>query len=173
MSGAALAVTAVIAVLALAPALLGLQRYVIVSGSMTGTYDRGSLVLDDVVPVQSLRKGDVITYRPPRATGIDHLVTHRIYAVERDKLGGLVFQTKGDANATPDPWTFTLPNRDQARVRAGVPHVGFVLAALSDRTVRFAVIALPAALIALASLIALWRRLGEEATRRAAAGGAA
>src|SRR3954451_9132308 len=125
----------------IAPALLGLQRYVIVSGSMTGTYDRGSLVLDDVVPVQSLRKGDVITYRPPRATGIDHLVTHRIYAVERDKLGGLVFQTKGDANATPDPWTFTLPNRDQARVRAGVPHVGFVLAALSDRTIRFAVIA--------------------------------
>ena len=28
------------------PALLGWQRYVIVSGSMTGTYDRGSLVLD-------------------------------------------------------------------------------------------------------------------------------
>jgi hypothetical protein len=31
-----------------------------------------------------------------------------------------------------------------------------------------AVIGLPAALIALATLIALWRRLGEEAARRAA-----
>src|SRR3954451_793468 len=107
------------------PALAGWQRYVIVSGSMTGTYDRGSLVLDDVVPVASLREGDVITYRPPRSTGIDHLVTHRIVSIQRDKLGGQVFRTKGDANATRDPWTFTLPNRQQARVRAGIPHVGF------------------------------------------------
>jgi signal peptidase I len=173
MSGAALAITAVIAALALAPALLGLQRYVIVSGSMTGTYDRGSLVLDDIVPVASLRVGDVITYRPPRATGIDHLVTHRIHAIQRDKLGGEIFRTKGDANPTADPWTFTLPGRNQARVRAGIPRVGFVLAALSDRQVRIAVIALPAMLIALASLVALWRRLGEEAERRAATGGTA
>jgi signal peptidase len=173
VSGAALAITAGIALLALAPAVLGLQRYVIVSGSMTGTYDRGSLVLDEVVPVSSLHTGDVITYRPPRSTGIDHLVTHRIFAIQRDKLGGAVFRTKGDANASPDPWTFTLPNREQARVRAGIPHVGFVFAALSERSVRFAVIGLPAALIALATLIALWRRLGEEAERRATAGGAA
>ena len=32
---------------------------------MTGTYDRGSLVFDEVVPVASLKVGDVITYRPP------------------------------------------------------------------------------------------------------------
>ena len=34
------------------PALLGYERYVIVSGSMSGTYDRGSLVFDEVVPVR-------------------------------------------------------------------------------------------------------------------------
>jgi signal peptidase len=167
-SGAALAVIAVIAGLALVPALFGLQRYVIVSGSMTGTYDRGSLVLDEVVPVAALHVGDVITYRPPPASGIDHLVTHRIHAIQHDRNGGVVFRTKGDANTSADPWTFTLPDPRQARVRASVPHVGFVLAALSDRDVRLAVIALPAALIALASLAALWRRLGEEAARRAA-----
>lgn len=60
------------------PALMGWQRYVIVSGSMTGTYDRGSLVLDQVVPVADLRKGDVITYTPPEGSGPDGLVTHRI-----------------------------------------------------------------------------------------------
>ena len=32
---------------------------------MTGTYDRGSLVFDEVVPVDDLKVGDVITYRPP------------------------------------------------------------------------------------------------------------
>jgi signal peptidase len=169
-SGAALAAAAVIAALALVPALFGLHRYVIVSGSMTGTYDRGSLVLDDVVPVASLRVGDVITYRPPPDAGVDHLVTHRIAAIQHDRNGRIAFRTKGDANPIADPWTFTLPNRGQARVRAGIPYVGFALAALSDRHVRLFVIALPAALIALASFVALWRRLGEEAARRPAGG---
>src|SRR5215218_8176870 len=50
------------ALLLLVPAVLGWQRYAIVSGSMSGTYDKGSLVLDEVVPVGALKVGDVITY---------------------------------------------------------------------------------------------------------------
>jgi signal peptidase len=166
-SGAALVAVALLAALALVPAALGLQRYAIVSGSMTGTYDRGSLVLDEVVPVASLQVGDVITYRPPASSGIDHLVTHRISAIAPDRTGVRVFRTKGDANASADPWTFTLPRGRQARVYVGIPYAGHALAALSRRDVRLAVVGLPAALIALASLIALWRRLGDEAVRRA------
>jgi signal peptidase len=169
VSGAALAVCALIAALELLPAVIGLQRYVIVSGSMTGTYDRGSLVLDDVVPVAALRVGDVITYRPPPDAGIDHLVTHRIAAIDRSH-GTPVFRTKGDANPVADPWKFTLPGPKQARVQAGIPYAGFALAALTRRDVRMVVVGLPAALIALATLLALWRRLGEEAARRAAEG---
>src|SRR3954451_2290163 len=90
------------------PALAGWQRYVIVSGSMTGTYDRGSLVLDEVIPVASLKRGDVITYRPPASSAVDHLITHRIYAIGRGPHGERVYRTKGDANAVADPWTFTL-----------------------------------------------------------------
>jgi signal peptidase I len=145
------------------PALAGWQRYVIVTGSMTGTYDRGSLVLDDVVPVASLERGDVITYRPPRESGVDHLVTHRIYGIARGPHGQQVFRTKGDANPVPDPWTFTLGGPRQARVRAGVPYVGFAVSLLSDRRARMLLVGLPAALIALASLAGLWRESGESA----------
>ena len=53
------------------PSVMGWVRYVIVSGSMTGTYARGSLVFDEVVPVKSLNVGDVITYRPPRGSTCD------------------------------------------------------------------------------------------------------
>ena len=165
-SGAALAATAGIAALALAPALLGLQRYVIVSGSMTGTYDRGSLVLDDVVPVASLRVGEVITYRPPPAAGIDHLVTHRIAAIEHDRNGGVVFRTKGDANPSADPWTFSLDQPDQARVEFSVPYVGYLLAALSIPAVRTLAIGIPAVLVAFLILAGIWRDAGEEARRR-------
>ncbi len=90
--------------------MLGYQRYVIVSGSMTGSYDRGSLVFDDVVPARDLKVGDVITYTPPPGSGPTGLVTHRIAAITRDAQGTR-YRTKGDANAAADPWTFTLPRR--------------------------------------------------------------
>jgi signal peptidase len=147
----------------IAPALLGMQRYVIVSGSMTGTYDRGSLVLDEVVPVPALRVGDVITYRPPAGSGPAGLVTHRIASISTDKFGGRTFRTKGDANRTPDPWTFTLPKGEQPRVRASIPYAGFALAALGRRDLRMLVVGFPAALIAFFSLAGLWRETGRAA----------
>jgi signal peptidase I len=163
VAGAALLAGVVVAMVVLLPSLFGWQRYAIVSGSMTGTYDRGSLVLDDVVPTADLRVGDIITYLPPRGAGPDHLITHRIAWIGRGQGGGRVYRTKGDANAAADPWTFTLSQPTQARVRAGVPYVGFVLMALTRRDVRMWIIALPALLIALATLTSLWRRLGEAA----------
>src|SRR3954469_4020419 len=109
-AGAMLGLGACVALAAMLfiPALLGFQRYVITSGSMTGTYDRGALVFDRVVPVSDLRAGDVITYRPPPGAGPKGLVTHRIVWAGRDRDGSYAFHTKGDANSTPDPWRFTL-----------------------------------------------------------------
>jgi signal peptidase I len=148
-----------LALAVLVPALLGFQRYVITSGSMTGAYDRGSLVFDRVVPSASLRAGDVITFRPPGQAG---LVTHRIASV-RVADGRRVFTTKGDANRTADAWgAITLPPR-QARVAYHLPYVGYGLAALSDRRVRMVVIGLPALLIAFSTLAGLWRDAGIQA----------
>jgi signal peptidase len=145
------------------PALAGYQRYAIVSGSMTGTYDRGSVVFDEVVPVADLKVGDVITYRPPAGSGPKGLVTHRIAAITRDRDGSRIYRTKGDANDVADPWTFTLAGPKQARVRAGVPYAGFAVAALSDRRLRMLIVGLPALLIALSSLAGLWRETDPEA----------
>jgi signal peptidase len=156
-SGAAFAVAGLAALLVVLPAAFGWQRYAIVSGSMTGTYDRGSLVIDEVVPVAQLKAGDVITYRPPAG---DHLITHRIAWIGHDQQGRRLYRTKGDANQVADPWTFRLDQPQQARVRFGVPYVGFGLAALGRRDVRMAIIALPALLIAAFNLAGLWRRLG-------------
>ena len=155
--------------LLIVPSVMGWERYVIVSGSMNGTYDRGSLIFDEVVPVKSLKVGDVITYTPPRGAGPDHLVTHRIAKIGKDpKSGEPVFRTKGDANKTVDPWKFTLPDKRQARVVAGVPYVGFALAALAERQFRMLIVGLPAALIALFVLTGIWREAGREAKAQAA-----
>ena len=148
------AVALILALAVLVPALLGFQRYVITSGSMTGTYDRGSLVFDRVVPTSSLRAGDVITFRPPGHAG---LVTHRIHTLSV-VAGKRVLTTKGDANRVPDAWgKITLGQTGQARVAFHLPYVGYGLAALSERSVRMLIIGLPALLIALAALAGLWR----------------
>ena len=155
------------------PGLMGWERYVIVSGSMTGTYDRGSLVFDEVVPTKSLKVGDVITYKPPADSGPKGLVTHRIVKIFRDpKTGDRVYRTKGDANATADPWRFFLADKKVARVVTGVPKAGFVLAALAERNIRMLIVGFPALLIAFFALAGLWREAGEEAEAQAAAAGA-
>ena len=150
LAGAAL----ILALAVLVPALLGYQRYVITSGSMTGTYDRGSLVFDKVVPTSSLRAGDVITFRPPGHAG---LVTHRIHTLTSVD-GKRVLTTKGDANRVPDAWgSLTLSAASQARVAFHLPYLGYGLAVLSEKRVRLLVIGLPALLIALSALAGLWR----------------
>jgi signal peptidase I len=152
----------------LLPAALGYQRYVIVSGSMSGTYDKGSIVFDEEVPVEDLKVGDVITYEPPSGTFSQDLVTHRIAWIGTDKEGERSFRTKGDANPSADPWTFNLDRTDQARVAFSVPYVGYLLAGLSIPAVRMLAIGLPAVLVALLILAGIWRDAGEEARRREA-----
>lgn len=163
--GLTLVVAAGFAAVMLVPALLGLQRYVITGASMTGTYDRGSLVFSEVVAVDELQVGDVITYRPPRPSGWDGLITHRIVAIDEDRRGRPVLRTKGDANESRDPWRFVLSGDRQARAVAGVPYLGFAFAALGIREVRMALIGIPALLVAAGLLAGLWRDSGEEARR--------
>jgi signal peptidase I len=162
-----------LAVILLVPAALGYQRYVIVSGSMSGTYDKGSIVFDREVPVDELKVGEVITYQPPPGTISQDLLTHRIASVGTDEQGGRAFRTKGDANPSVDPWTFSLDRPSQARVEFSVPYVGYLLAALSVPAVRMLAIGLPAVLLALLILAGIWRDAGEEARRRRAEAGEA
>jgi signal peptidase len=132
----------------LVPTLLGYDRYVIVSGSMHGTFDRGAVVFSKAKDVSALRKGDVITYRPPAATGVTHLVTHRIAERTVNEDGSVMFRTKGDANPGMDPWTFSLVNTKQNVMKFSVPTVGYALIWLSNPHVRMVLIGIPAVVIA-------------------------
>jgi signal peptidase I len=146
-----------LAVVLLLPALLGYGRYAIDGGSMSGTYEGGSLVYAKPVAVGDLERGDVITYAPPAGETSRPLVTHRIVSIELGPDGRRVFRTKGDANAAADPWTFTLDGESQPRAAFSIPYAGHVLTALSEREVRMALIAGPAVLIVLLVLAGILR----------------
>jgi signal peptidase I len=136
----------------LVPSLLGLERYVITGGSMSGTFERGALAFEKEVPVSRLRVGDVITYLPPPQAGNSDLVTHRIVRISRDEEGRRVYRTRGDANAAVDPWTFRLREQTQPVVQFTVPYAGHALIALADRETRMLLVGGPAALVALLAL---------------------
>ena len=143
----------------LLPAVLGIQRYVITGGSMTGTIPKGAVIYSKVTPVERLEVGDIITFHPP---GYSTAVTHRIIAVESGPDGQRAFRTKGDFNEVAD----LEPDRAE-RAAAGqvsLPRPALRLRARSARRplVRLALIGLPALLIALSLLWFLWAQAGEE-----------
>ncbi|CAM3523459.1 signal peptidase I [Nocardioides dubius] len=153
----------------LAPGLFGYDRYVITGGSMSGTFEKGSVVFEEQVPVADLQVGDVITYLPPADSGVGTLVTHRIISIKPDKTGTLVLRTQGDANPDPDPWKFSLTGTTQPVVRHSVPYVGSLLIALADPQIRRLAVGLPATLIALIALRDLIRGIrGQQQERRVA-----
>lgn len=141
------------------PGLMGFERYVIVGQSMSGTFERGSVAFERVVPADELEVGDVITYQPPADSGLTTLVTHRLVSVKEARDGSRVFRTKGDANADVDPWTFRLPQGEQPRVEFTVPLVGHAFIAFADPGTRVLLVGVPAGLICLVSLVELVRIL--------------
>jgi signal peptidase len=150
----------------LVPALLGFQRYVILTGSMTGTYDRGSIVFDRPIPTADLKVGDPITYAPPPGFTSQTRVTHRIWWIGRETNGERIYRTKGDANKHPDVWKFTLNQSTQDVVVFHIPDIGYMFMLLSLRKFRIVLVGLPAIIIGLMMLRALWIEGGKEARRQ-------
>jgi len=139
------------------PGFFGYERYVITGGSMSGTFEKGSIAFEKPTPVEDLKVGDVITYLPPADSGVGTLVTHRILTMEEGENGRTVFTTQGDANPDPDPWEFSLVDGTQPVVQTTVPYIGHAFIALADPDTRRLVIGAPAALIALIALVQLGR----------------
>jgi signal peptidase I len=150
---------AIVVLVILVPALLGLQRYVITGGSMTGTIAKGSVIYSRLTPVGQLHEGDIITFAPP---GYSAPVTHRIISITKGQDGRMVFRTKGDFNKVADPWRINLMQPTQARYVFKIPYLGYFLALLSIRQVRMLLIGLPAVLIAVSLLWSLWSKAGED-----------
>jgi signal peptidase len=159
----------IVVLIIIVPALLGLQRYVITGGSMTGTISKGSVIYSKLTPVEQLKVGDIITFNPP---GSSNAVTHRIISIMPGGDGKPVYRTKGDFNEAADPWQINLAEPRQARCVFHIPGIGYFLAALAIRQVRMILIGLPALVIAISLLWSLWKKAGDEIERQESGAGA-
>jgi signal peptidase len=115
-----LVITAGLALI-IVPKVAGAKPLTILSGSMTGTYDVGDVVVVKPVDVDTLRIGDVITFQP--FSDDPQLTTHRIVGVTFGSQGR-EFVTQGDANNAAD---LTPISADQVKgeVWYSVPKVGY------------------------------------------------
>lgn len=100
---------------------------VVPSTSMVPTLNVGDIVIVKGVDPSTITVGTVIIFRSPGGS-ID--IIHRVIGIV--KVGDtFYFQTKGDHNAGPDPWSPGVPQENVKGVLvAKIPYIGYVTLAL-------------------------------------------
>ena len=127
----------------------------VLTGSMTPGMPPGSMAV--VVPIKpsAIRLGDVLTFEAPLADR--PVVTHRVVEVVEHGAHPVI-RTKGDANATPDPWTARLAGTTAWRRVAVIPRAGSAIHSLRSPLIHRVTVYLVPALLAIALLAGIWSR---------------
>ncbi len=83
------------------PSVGGIFPMIVLTDSMNGTFDAGSLIICKSADPEDIKAGDIICFYDPEGNGTT-TVTHRVVSIETNEDGTLSFITKGDANNTED-----------------------------------------------------------------------
>lgn len=122
-----LSVLAIVLAVNLAPAL-GRQIIVIRGGSMEPSIHLGSAIVVTTVKPADLRPGDVVTMKDANGTLLSHRITRVVTLPD-----GLYVETKGDANAAPDP-VLVPASEVVGRIDASIPGAGYLIYVLTIPT---------------------------------------
>ena len=123
ISGILVAVVVLLAIALVGVRVVGLQPYVVLSGSMEPTYHVGSRIYVKAVDYKELTVGDPITYMVSQ----DTVVTHRIIEVlvDEEDPETIRYFTQGDANDVPDGMSVHYKNIIGKPVFS-IPYLGYV-----------------------------------------------
>ena len=144
ISGVLVGIVVLLAVALVGVRLIGLQPYVVLSGSMEPTYHVGSLIYVKAVDYKELKVGDPITYMVSQ----DTVVTHRIIEVlvDEEDPETIRYFTQGDANDIPDGSSVHYKNIIGKPVFS-VPYLGYVSNYIQNPPGQYVAIAAGALLI--------------------------
>ena len=123
ISGVLVGIVVLLAIALVGVRLIGLEPYVVLSGSMEPTYHVGALIYVKSVDYKQLQVGDPITYMISQ----DTVVTHRIIEVlvDEEDPDTIRYFTQGDANAQPDGTSVHYKNIIGKPVFS-IPYLGYV-----------------------------------------------
>ena len=126
------------------------------SGSMEPQLPTGSLVVTHPVESDAIVVGDMITFR--LSTVSENMITHRVIGIGHNSP--LHFQTKGDANDYPDP--FTVPARNLiGKICFHVPYVGYITEFLKTPFGFALGLVVPALIIIVVYVRSVWQVLNK------------
>lgn len=143
--------------------LIGLNPYVVLSGSMEPVYHVGSLIYVKDVDYRELEVGDAITFM----LNEDTVATHRIMEVlvDEEDPETIRYITKGDANDAPDGSPVHYKNVIGKPVFT-IPYLGYISNYIQNPPGLYVAIAAGAILIMLVFLPDLFENDEKEETEK-------
>jgi signal peptidase I len=127
---------------------------VIDTGSMRPTLNPGDVAVLTSERLTDVQKGQIVAFHPPGERSLT--VVHRVFSIRRAH-GGLVIQTKGDANNATDPWRARLVDSTVWRETLKVPKVGYLAAWSQQRPIRLGLLFAIVVLLVAMMLGWIWR----------------
>ena len=149
ISGVLVGIVVLLAIALVGVRLIGLQPFVVLSGSMEPTYHVGSLIYVKSVDYKQLQAGDPITYLLNENTVVTHRITEVL--VDEEDPNILRYFTKGDANDIADGTSVHYRNIIGKPVFS-VPYLGYVSNYIQNPPGMYVAIAAGAILIMLVFL---------------------
>lgn len=110
------------------PSLCGYQFLNVISGSMSPTINKGSLIIVREIEGEDVLPQDVITFRGDNG----QYTTHRVVKIQQDD--SIQFVTKGDANQVVDP-VAVEEERLVGKVIFFIPYVGAILEIMKENPI--------------------------------------
>ena len=131
---------------------IGWQVDAVLSGSMEPEVKVGSLVVTHSVDAEEIEVGDIITFYPNTAE--KNMVTHRVIGIGHSS--SLYFETKGDANEDPDPFTVSARNL-VGKFSFHMPYWGYFTEFLKTPLGFLFAVVIPGSIIIAVYIITIWR----------------
>ena len=149
LSGIVVTLVVLLAIALVGVRLVGLQPFVVLSGSMEPNYPVGSLIYVQSVDYKQLQVDDPITYMISQNT----VVTHRIIEVlvDEEDPNTIRYFTQGDANDVPDGTSVHYKNIIGKPVFT-IPYLGYLSNYIQNPPGTYVAIAVGALLILLVFL---------------------
>lgn len=149
ISGVLVGIVVLLAIALVGVRMVGLEPYVVLSGSMEPTYHVGSLIYVKSVDYKELQVGDPITYMISQ----DTVVTHRIIEVlvDEEDPDTIRYFTQGDANSVADGASVHYKNIIGKPVFS-IPYLGYFSNYIQNPPGTYIAIAVGAILILLVFL---------------------
>lgn len=80
----------------------GFMMFRVVTGSMEPTIPVGALLITQESDIESIAINDIVCFRTQVSEIWGKIVTHRVVGITESELGGILLETKGDANLVAD-----------------------------------------------------------------------